>query len=359
MLINCVILVVVFSGTNLTSWGQDSDTVQILNFEITATENQLLSESYDYLWELENATGVTLESIPFNPYQPETNGAALVTYIFGETDMPTPGGTQPLVSNITLPNVDFFMSEGTYLVHLTAYGTSGKVTSTVLAHVYSDPDGAIEIENFGASYGSDDGILRIDTLLSFNWQVSNAVHTELQVIDNTDQLIKTYRLPSTFGVLDISASELIPSTGFYEVRLRAYTDKQSVFSYDMQLNFAPPLALPLYVQESWVEDTTPVRVCYTIEDDKSVQWRLENDNPSIISDDPAVKVTFDWSVNNVVGEPLQSESNLNKSGTTLLDTVVDYNIVVNTYLDIDNGTYRHDIGRTGAFIFADFACADS
>jgi|GEM_PF-5121851 len=341
--------------------GQDSNDVSILSFDIQATETQLISDSYTYTWELDNAIGVTLESIPYNPYNFGYNNSSLVTYIFGETDAPTPpGGAQPLGSGITLSNIDFFRAEGSYFVHLTAYGQASKDTKTILVNIYADPNQPIEIINFSPGYGSNDGILRIDTEMNIYWLVRNTIHTELQVKDNTGQLHNTYRLPANHGVLNIPASDLVSGPGYYEIQLHAYTDEASVLSYSVSLDIEPPLGLPPYIQKNWVETTIPVTVCIvTDENGHATHWRLNNENPHILSQDPLVQVLFDWRVTNVVGETFDSASAQTQTGKVTLEAIMDYGIVVDTYLDIDNSTHRYPIGRTGAIIYGEFGCPDA
>ena len=219
----------------------------------------------------------------------------------------------------------------------------------------------VAINIFTASYGSDDGILRLDTMLNFQWNVQRAEELRLEVYriswNNQIAPVKTMPIIDPIGQMDILARNLFEQSGTYYVVMVATNPDLINDNQELLLEVALPLTLPPYVQQAWVDAASAVDVCFVEGGEGApLQWQLTNDSDFDFDTD-TVQLMYDWKVRDVVGEILQSADGETDTGITTLTTQGGYLIQVTTYLSIGNRTY--EIGETAALARDDFLCEES
>lgn len=218
------------------------------------------------------------------------------------------------------------------------------------------------IQNFTFGYGSDDGVLRMDTMVNFQWLVQSVSDAQLIVYsasgDASDEPITTLDLPTNvYNSVDYLMSDLVPDAGQYRLTLVVSDEDfgEETQSYDTEV--FPAVTLPAYVEQAWIDAASVIRTCYIRGDNATVPvtWRLTNPNPDLINSEPPVRVVFDWYVANVVGDRLQSGTG-ETTGVFELDAMPEYTLLVTSYLDINNGQYRYRLGEDGVIVNPSFLC---
>ena len=275
-----------------------------------------------------------------------------------------PGGSD--TSAALLSNVVFFQEPGTFQVQLTALDEDGNTDTRMLTvDVLPSATDDAEILTFNLSFGTQDGTLRLDSNIGIYWEMINAERLTLQVETDDGTPIYAYELPpETVGMENFFVTDLyITEPGNYSLTLQAASAENESDSQTESFEVFPLGPIPFYVEEEWLDEASPVTVCYvesSVDGDDAIQWTLTNDNPTPLDTEPQVRVLFDWRLVTPVGEVIQSAKEQANAGTFLLNTPDGYALWIETYLDIDNGRYSYPVGTLQGAIADNpqFACEE-